>query len=419
MQNRKGVSAIIIVAALGYFVDIYDLILFGMIGRPSLKGLGVPAADVESTFMLLHNTQMIGLLIGGILWGVVGDRKGRLSVLFGSIITYSLANIANAFVADVPSYVVVRFLAGIGLAGELGAGITLVSEAMPKEKRGYGATIVAAFGLLGAPGAYLVGNQDALAAWLGLQPWQVSYIIGGVLGLALLLLRIGVFESGMFQKNKGHDVAQGRFDLLITNRRWLIKYLQCIGLGMPTWYSLGILVFLAPQFTEAMGVGFKVDTPFAIMVAYLGLAAGDIASGLLSQLLRSRRKAIGTFLVLCTMANFGYMLLGPGTSSTLYYSFCFFIGFGVGYWAVFVTTASEQFGTNIRATVTTTVPNFARGSLVPITLLFVFFKSADYLGLGTIPAAMIVGGICIALAAIATYTMQETFSKDLDYVEEH
>ncbi|MFO0399022.1 MAG: MFS transporter [Sphingobacteriia bacterium] len=419
--RRGSATALVIVAALGYFVDIYDLILFGMIGRPSLVGMGLGDKEaVERSFMLLHNTQMRGLLLGGILWGVYGDRRGRLSVLFGSILLYSVANLANAFVTSMPAYVAIRFVAGIGLAGELGAGITLVSEALPKGKRGYGATIVAAFGMLGAPAAYLVGHQAALAAWLGVAAWQLSYLIGGGLGLLLLLLRIGVYESGMYAGSRAQQAHQGRFDLLFRNRRWLKKYLQCIALGLPTWYAIGILIFLAPQFAEALGLSFAVDVPRAIMLAYLGLAVGDVLSGLLSQLLRSRRRAVGLFLLLCLLADYGYLLLqGPHSSPFVFYLFCFCIGLSVGYWAVFVTIASEQFGTNIRATVTTTVPNFARGALVPITLLFIFFRSGHYLGLGTLAAALIVGGICIGLALWAVRSMEETFSKDLDYLEEH
>jgi MFS family permease len=411
----KHVGAIILVAALGYFVDIYDLILFGIIGRESLQGIGVAAENIEANFMILHNTQMGGLLIGGILWGVLGDKRGRLTVLFGSILTYSLANVANAFVTDMYTYAAIRFVAGIGLAGELGAGITLISESMSKEKRGFGAAFVAAIGMLGSPAAYQVGRLDSLALWVGVAPWQLAYIVGGVMGLVLLLLRIGVFESGMFEKNKDRDLHQGRFDMLFSRRAWLVKYLKCVALGLPTWYSIGILVFLSPQFISAKGLDFKPDVGFAIMLCYFGLAAGDILSGLLSQALHSRRKALAIFLVLCAVADFAYLLMPGSTSAGMFYTLAFSVGFGVGYWAVFVTVASEQFGTNIRATVTTTVPNFARGALIPITLAY---TGLQVLGLSVVASAAIVGALCLALAAWAVWTMPETHGKDLDYIED-
>ncbi|MBX3102530.1 MAG: MFS transporter [Bacteroidetes bacterium] len=414
-SKGRGVGAIILVAALGYFVDIYDLILFGIIGRESLLGIGVPQENLEANFSILHNMQMGGLLIGGMLWGILGDKRGRLTVLFGSILTYSLANMANAFVTDMYTYAVIRFLAGIGLAGELGAGITLISESMSKEKRGYGAALVATIGMLGSPAAYQVGRLEDMAHWLGLAPWQLAYLVGGAMGLVLLVLRIGVFESGMFEKTKDRAYHQGRFDMLFVKRTWRLKYLKCVALGLPTWYSIGILIFLSPQFVAAKGLDFKVDVGFAIMLCYFGLAAGDILSGLLSQVLRSRRKALGIFLVACAVADFTYLLLPSTTSADLFYVLAFCVGFGVGYWAVFVTVASEQFGTNIRATVTTTVPNFARGALIPITLAYYGLQG---LGFSVAGAAATVGVICMLLAGWATWSMPETHGKDLDYIEE-
>lgn len=415
---KRGVVLAIVVAALGYFVDIYDLILFGVIRVDSLKDIGLTQQQIQTDGEIVLSVQMIGLLLGGIVWGIIGDRKGRLSVLFGSILIYSLANIANGFVNDLTSYAVLRFIAGIGLAGELGAGITLVSELMTKEKRGYGTTIVAAFGLLGAVVAGAVGGYN----WnLGIANWRVAYFVGGGLGLLLLVLRIGVFESGMFSQAKAASVQRGNFLALFTKKERFLKYLHSILIGIPIWYIVGLLVFFLPEFVQALDLPARVQENVnvgqAISLCYIGLAIGDISSGLLSQVLKSRKRAVATFMVL-TVAFGGYYLLGGMTSLTQVYVTCFLLGFGTGYWAVFVTVASEQFGTNIRATVTTTVPNFVRGSLSLVILLFTFLREENGLGLGMVNSALIVGGIVFAAAFTSLYLMPETYGKDLNYLEE-
>ncbi|MBI5916711.1 MAG: MFS transporter [Bacteroidetes bacterium] len=406
MKNEKSnliLYSTVVVAALGYFVDIYDLLLFGIIRVESLKALGV--ADPTKTGLLLMNWQMAGLLIGGIAWGILGDKKGRLSVLFGSIVLYSLANIANGFVQTVDQYIVLRFVAGIGLAGELGAGITLVSEIMSKEKRGIGTTIVASVGILGAVAAYFVSQ-----VW----DWRTAFFVGGGLGLLLLVLRMSVFESGLFKNIKHSAVQRGNFLRLFTNKDLFVRYLKCILIGMPTWFVVGILVTLAPEFSKNFGMSDAVATGGkAIMWCYVGLTLGDFSSGMLSQVLKSRRKALLAFHLFSAATVVWYLVSGD-ISQHFFYLKIFLIGFGVGYWAVFVTVASENFGTNLRATVTTTVPNFARGALVPITLFFTSMKGA----FGFINASYIVGGVCIAIALTALYYLPETFGKDLDYLEQ-
>jgi len=419
--SRKGIIAAVSVAALGYFVDIYDLILFGVVRVASLQSLGISGETLTTDGEYLLNMQMAGMFIGGVLWGVLGDRKGRLSVLFGSIFLYSLANIANGFVTDLTSYAVLRFIAGIGLAGELGAGITLVSEMLSKEKRGIGTTIVAAFGLLGAVVAGLVGNYDWSFSWNGepVDNWRVAYFLGGLLGLALLLLRIGVFESGMFAKMKESNVRRGDLGQLILRPRNALRYLHCILIGLPLWFIIGILIFQSPEFAKAQGQAFEVVAGTAIMLAYLGLVAGDVASGLLSQVLRSRRRAVLIFLVLCAVVSVYYLLL-PAVSDTHFYAVCFAMGFSVGYWAVFVTIAAEQFGTNLRATVATTVPNFVRGSVVPLTLIFAYLRDDLFTGMpkANINSALWVLGGSLMIAFVSLYYLEETFGKDLNYVEE-
>ena len=396
-------NVIVVVAALGYFVDIYDLLLFGIVRNESLRDLGLTDEAIKHVGVMLIDWQMAGLLIGGILWGIIGDTRGRLAVLFGSIVTYSLANIANGFVQDVPMYAVLRFVAGVGLAGELGAGVTLVSETMHKEHRGWGTTLVASFGVLGAVVASLVGD---------LLSWRNAYFVGGGLGLALLVLRFSTFESGMFT----HARAQGRRPRLKTlfgHREAVTRYLACIGIGIPIWYAIGLLVLLSKELSVALGLDPAARPATAIMWAYVGLALGDFTSGYLSQKIRSRRRAVATFLGLLALAIGLYLTVG-GLSHTAFYACCVAVGFAAGYWALFVTIASEQFGTDVRATVTTTVPNFVRGAVIPITLGFLGFEHL----FGTIGAVLAVGVICFTLAFLSWRRLAETFGKDLDYVEE-
>ena len=399
-------SAAVLVAAMGYFVDIYDLLLFSIVRVPSLKSLGFTGQTLTDNGIFLLNIQMIGLLTGGIFWGILGDKKGRLYVLFGSIFLYSVGNIANGFVHSLESYAVWRYIAGFGLAGELGAGITLVAEIMPKEKRGYATTIIAAVGVSGAVVGFFVAE---------LFDWRTSFFIGGGLGLSLLFLRIGVAESGMFGKAREEHNRRGDFFSLFTNSKRLLKYLRCILIGVPLWFVVGILITLSPEFGNVLGVRGDVNAGAAVAYCYGGLVLGDIASGLLSQYLRSRIKVIYTFLFLSIISISAYFLLHDVSLSS-FYAICFILGFSAGYWVVFMTIATEQFGTNIRATVTTTVPNFVRGSVVPVSLLFQYLRGLFHGSL--IYAGIVVGMLTIGLAFWALHYMQETFSKDLNYLEQ-
>jgi MFS family permease len=406
-NSKKLLSLPVIVAALCYFVDIYDLLLFGIVRVPSLLDLGM---DVDKAGTLILNFQMVGLLLGGILWGIYGDKKGRLSVLFGSIIVYSLANIACGFLPQIPLsdkvwvYAILRFIAGVGLAGELGAGITLVAESLPKELRAKGTSIVAGFGLLGAVVAQLT------VEWA--ESWTIAYFIGGGMGLALLVLRIGVVESGLYQNlQKENSIAKGNFLHFFTNKKRFVKYLKCIAIGLPTWFCIGILAVMANQFAPYLGIE-SVNPGKAIMWAYIGISVGDFASGFISHFLKSRKKAI-FFMMLFTLLGVILLLYGPTKNENMYYFYCTWLGLGTGYWAMFVTVAAEQFGTNIRSTATTTIPNIVRG-LLPLMLLGFDFLKVDF---GVITAASIVGVLAFGLGIYATLTIEETHDKDLDFVE--
>jgi MFS family permease len=402
-SDKKNITAIVIVAALGYFVDVYDLILFSVVRKPSLLSLGVSGDEQINIGVMLLNWQMAGMLIGGILWGILGDKKGRISVLFGSIFLYSAANIANGFVQDVHTYSVLRFIAGLGLAGELGAGITLVSEIMPKESRGWGTTIVATIGLTGAVVAALVANKFE---------WRVSYFVGGVLGLALLILRVSVYESGMYKNIKDRNISKGNFLKLFTDKERFYKFSKCILIGLPTWFVIGVLVTFSDKFAEAFGITEPVNPAQSIMYAYIGIVAGDFISGYLSQIFKTRKKVVLLFLFMNVICITVYLFFNH-YGNVFFYFMCGMLGFSNGYWAVFVTNASEQFGTNFRATVTTAVPNIIRGTTVPMTLSFQFFREHT----GIVNGAVIVAFIALSIAITAALRTKETFGKDLDYVE--
>ncbi|MBS1932602.1 MAG: MFS transporter [Bacteroidetes bacterium] len=394
----------VIVGALGFFVDVYDLLLFGIIRKPSLADLGLSPSEVFAQGEFILSIQMTGLLIGGIIWGIMGDKKGRLSVLFGSILLYSLANIANGFVHDTTQYSIMRFIAGIGLAGELGAGITLVSELLPKEKRGIAASIIAGFGIFGAVTAFFVSREFN---------WRVCFYIGGGMGLVLLILRVNIFESKLFGEIKKTNVQRGNFLMLFNNRDRFIRYLRCILIGIPAWYVIGVLVTFSDKFGEAFGIK-NIDPAKSIMFQYLAIAFGDLTVGLLSNYLKSRKKALYIFYGITSLFIILYFLQQNGTPFTMYLA-CAGLGFGTGFSVVYITMSAEQFGTNLRATAAVSVPNMVRGALPLIILLF---KGLRNLTGNYITGGWITGLILMGIAIIAAYKTKETFGKDLNYVEE-
>lgn len=430
MQRNKAIGLLsipVIVAALGYFVDIYDLLLFSIIRVKSLKGIGLSSelCDTEGKFII--GIQMYGLLIGGIVWGMMGDKKGRLSVLFGSIILYSLANIANGFVQTVQQYALARFVAGIGLAGELGAGITLVSELVSKEARGKATSIVAGVGLTGAVGAYFIAHSfewmshssnASLSAWAQdivakSYDWRICYFFGGVLGFLLLLMRIKVFESGMYKDLHQAQVSKGNFLMFFNSGYRLKKYLLAIFIGLPTWYVIGVLITFSKEFAEYFKIAEPVDAGKSVMLAYVAISVGDLLIGFISNWLKSRKKALFIFYALTIFSIVLYFNQQNGTATGMYL-ICMLMGFGTGFWALFVTMAAEHFGTNLRATAATTVPNMVRGSLPLILLLFNYLKP----GYGYITAAAITGAIVMVISSVSVVLTEETFGKDLNFIEE-
>lgn len=413
MTNQKEhsiFSLAVIVAALGYFVDIYDLLLFTIVREPSIVGVGIDKADTAAMIAAstkIINWQMVGLLLGGILWGTIGDKKGRLSVLFGSILLYSVANFVTGFVQTVDHYAYARFVAGLGLAGELGAGITLVSELLPKNKRGIGTSLVAGIGLFGAVFAYFTFKLT--------NDWRLCYKIGGGLGIGLLLLRVSVAESGMFKNIKESNVSRGNFFMFFSSGNRFKKYILAILIGLPTWYVIGILVNLSNRFANDFYGENKVDSGRAIMFAYAAIATGDIAVGLISQYFKSRKKALYLF--------YGFTILGLliffsplNNSDTAMYLICAWLGFSTGFWAIFVTMGAEQFGTNLRATAATTIPNMVRGALPLINMMFLGLFQKSW-GWGLTKSGIVTGIVVMLITLVAAYFTEETFHKDLNYVE--
>lgn len=406
MRSNSGsiFNIAVLVAALGYFVDIYDLLLFNIVRVESLRDLGLSDTLIKKDGEFIISIQMLGLLIGGIVWGIMGDKKGRLSVLFGSIILYSVANIVNGFVQTTNQYALVRFIAGIGLAGELGAGITLVSEIASKEKRGLSTSFVAGIGLTGAVAAFFISQNFH---------WRTCYFIGGALGFCLLILRVSVVESGMFNQVKEMTaVAKGDFMMFFNSAKRFKKYVLAILIGLPTWYVIGILVAFSNNFASELNVTGTINPGKAIMFAYIAISIGDILVGFVSHWLRSRKKALFIFYGITSVAIAFYFTQEGGSANQMY-AICAALGFGTGFWAIFVTMAAEQFGTNLRATAATTIPNMVRGALPLILLLFNGLQNfTSYTNAG-----LITGVIVMAISIAATFFTEETFGKDLDYIE--
>lgn len=419
---RAVLTLAVLVGALGYFVDIYDLVLFGIVRKASLIGIGItdPAMILKKGELLI-SIQMAGMLVGGIVWGILGDKRGRISVLFGSIALYSIGNLLNGFVTNIEQYAVLRFITGFGLAGELGAAITLVSEMLPKELRGYGTAVVAGVGVSGAILANVIAKIDA-EQWtrvtmglVHLQAWQMTYITGGLLGFLLLFLRIGLVESGMFAKHaQEHEVQKGNMIMLFNDWSRFKRYAMCLLIGLPIWFMAGIMVNFAPETAKGLGVQGLITAGDAVAIYYTGLILGDFGSGLMSQVMKSRKKIVGLYIVFTLLVMLTYCFW-PGLTPKGVYLLCFLLGIGTGYWAVFVTIASEHFGTNLRATVTTTAPNFVRGALPLMIYAYAPLRDA----FSVLTGVLVVGGSTLVLAFIALWGLQETHGRDLDFLEEN
>ncbi|TWI84971.1 putative MFS family arabinose efflux permease [Lacibacter cauensis] len=410
MQPKQyGILSLpVIVGALGFFVDIYDLLLFNIVRRSSFADLGVPESSMKDIGEHIISWQMLGLTVGGILWGILGDKKGRKSVLFGSILLYSLATIANGFVQTTDQYTWLRFIAGLGLAGELGASITLTSELLPKEKRGIAAAIIATSGVMGTITAYFIHD------WSG-GDWRLCYFIGGGMGLALLFLRMGVLDSRMYDNAKEKHIQMGNFLMLINNRERFFRYMRGILIGLPVWYIIGVIISFSDEFAKQFGIaGF--DQPKALMLQYVALAFGDMFAGIISNLIKSRKKTLYLYYAITALFLFLFFALKGGGSATNMYLLCMGLGFGSGISVLYITMSAEAFGTNLRATAAISIPNLVRGCLPLLLLLFQFLRSEKVLA-NYVTAAWVTGALVMLIGIIAVTKTKETFAKELDFVE--
>ena len=408
-QKQYGIFSLpVIVGALGFFVDIYDLQVFAITRLASFKELGVADDAAKTVGETIINWQMLGLVIGGIAWGVLGDKKGRKSVLFGSILLYSIATILNGFVKDINTYTLLRFVAGLGLAGELGASITLTGEMLPKEKRGIAAAIIATSGVMGTIVAYFVKD------WSG-DNWRLCYFVGGGMGLALLFLRMSVIDSSMYSSTKTGGVQMGNLLMIVNNKERFIRYFRGILIGLPVWYVIGILITFSNEFAKNFGItGF--DQPKSLMLQYVALAFGDMSAGILANYLKSRKKTLYIYYSILTVFIALFFILKGGGSATNMYLLCMGLGFGAGISVLYITMSAEQFGTNLRATAAISIPNLVRGFLPLMLFLFQFLRS-KFVFDNYITAAWVVGIIVMVCSWLAVYFTKETFGKDLNYVE--
>jgi MFS family permease len=408
-QKQYGIFSLpVIVGALGFFVDIYDLLLFSIVRISSFKELGVPASSLKDLGESIISWQMIGLTIGGIIWGIIGDKKGRKSVLFGSIMLYSLATIGNGLVTDVHQYMWLRFIAGLGLAGELGASITLTSELLPKEKRGIAAAIIATSGVLGTITAYFVHLLSG-------ENWRLCYFTGGGMGIALLFLRMGVLESSMYDTVKNAKVSVGNFLMLLNNRERFFRYLRCILIGLPVWFIIGVLISFSDEFARQFDIsGF--DQPKALMLQYTALVFGDMGGGLLSNYLKSRKKTLIIYYGITAFFMLLFFVLKGGGNAFNMYLICMGLGFGSGISVLYITMSAEQFGTNLRATAAISIPNLVRGFLPLILILFRFLRSQSVFD-NYITGAWVTAFVVMIIGFVSVLYTRESFGKDLDFIE--
>jgi MFS transporter, putative metabolite:H+ symporter len=404
--SNKAIALGIIVSALGFFVDLYDIMALAAIGENSLRSIGIAEAAIKKELTYLQSMQMWGMLLGGFLWGIIGDKYGRLKVLFGSIILYSVFTLLNAFVTGINGYAACRFFAGLGLAGELGAGITLVSEQMRKEKRGLGPAIIAGFGVLGAIVAVIIGkNYD----------WKTVYIVGGTLGFGLLLLRLGVVESGLFTIARKSNIARGSFMVILKNKEHLKKFACILLVGMPGWFVNGVMMQLSNFISKSMGMNPLPDKGKVIIYFFIALSLGDVMGGVVSQWLKSRKKSIYIFLLLHLLMLVLFFTVAKN-SVQLYYFIFAGLGLSVGFVIQLFTLAAEQFGTNIRTLVTSSGLNLVRGWVIPLAALFTWMNE----GLLIIEwkSAAVIAFVVVAVSFWALSQLEETFDKDLAFVNE-
>lgn len=399
--TTRVLNATVIVTALGYFIDLFDYYVFLVTRQKVLTDFGFSGSQLMETGLYMVNLQFAGLLVGGVIFGVLGDKIGRKQSLLGSILLYSIATLASGMTHNIDVFAALRFIAGIGIAGEVGVGVTMVSETMDKNRRGLGVTAFIGVGLLGVVAAALMSE---------LLHWRTCYIIGGLAGLLLLVTRIWVMEPQMFT-DLNKSVKRGSFRVLFASPDGVRRYVLCILLAVPVFFGVSIIATLSPELSIALGASPPASVSTTMIIAYTMMVIGEIVIGLLSQRLKSRKKVIALFLVLMAI-TLGVGFHNGALDATGYYILAGVVGFFMGYWVNFIALSAEQFGTNVRSLAANTIPNFTRGTTIAINMAFLALKDD-----GVVYAASIVGFTVIVIALLALWKLPETFGKDLDYTE--
>ncbi len=221
----------------------------------------------------------------------------------------------------------------------------------------------------------------------------------------------------MFKNVKEQEgIQRGNFFMFLNNSKRFKKYFLAILIGLPTWYVIGVLVNLSNRFAKEMYGDNHIESGRAIMYAYVGIAIGDILIGLVSQYFKSRKKALLSFYLL-SMVALVLFFSNYNNSDARMYGICGLLGFSTGFWAIFITMGAEQFGTNLRATAATTIPNMVRGALPLINLMFLDLFQKNW-GWGLLQSGIVTGCVVMSITMVAFYFTEETFHKDLNYVEQ-
>lgn len=412
-HKEQSIALLILVASLGYFVDAYDLIIASVVRSSAIVELGlaqVGTPEHTKYAQLFEYVQSAGILLGGIIFGVYSDKKGRKKALYYSIAIYSIANILNGLLsASVPFvgtvYCILRFICGFALAAELSIGIVMISETMKAKHRGYGTMIVVSFGILGAVLAAV------LFEFIGIH-WQTLYLIGGIAGVLLLIFRFSVKETNPFLDLENQESERGSWVMIFKNRRLLKILFNAILLGFPIYFFISIPIKFATDYGKELGLTIKGTIP--IIVFYIAMSVSDIIANYLCQLFENRKKVLYFYLGLCTISVFLLHFYPPTTPEQYFYLFSPLMGFASGYWALLITFTNEQIGTNIRSTYTTAVPNVVRSLFIPIQLLLTVLQPT----FGTSTSVFYIGVLAVILALLGLYSLKETWGKNLKFIDE-
>jgi MFS transporter, putative metabolite:H+ symporter len=381
----------------GYFIDIFDLVLFSTLRISSFEELKI--TDPTYWTVVFFNLQMTGILVGGIFWGKMADIKGRSWSFMGTILVFSIANIINGLTSSLTVYGICRFIAGFGLAGEMGSGIALICEKVPDEKRSLYLGFVSSLGCIGA----------VLSGWLGdIVYWRYLFIGSGFAGILLTLLRKNLLEPDLFRKTATLNIPRGQWKTLFQSPPDLIRFILLIFLGIPMWYIIGILWSFSTEMTSTIGLNIFTSGQ-AILWGYVGVWMGDMLMPFVSQFLKSRIFTIQICLIMMLLGVIYLFQFQPHSLLSFQLTHIF-LGFTIGYWAVYATLCGESFGTNIRALTSTSLPSLIRFSSIPMMIIYQYGRDENELNI-----ALGMGLTVLCISMITTYFIKDTFQKDIDF----